>query len=56
MLVERSTLQRECRRRNVGQSRQEREFGSTASTGFSADSRVISTADEMMREILTMVR
>jgi len=28
----------------------------TTSTGFSANSRVISTADEMMREILTMVR
>lgn len=28
----------------------------TASTGFSANSRVISTADEMMREILTIVR
>ncbi len=28
----------------------------TTSTGFSANSRVISTADEMMREILSMVR
>jgi len=28
----------------------------TTSTGFSANSRVVSTADEMMREILSMVR